>query len=47
MPGEARIGALSIELSNPSARVRVAEIPGTVPFLIDDFVHEVYPPRAR
>jgi 3',5'-cyclic AMP phosphodiesterase CpdA len=45
MPGEARIGALSIELSNPSARVRVAGIPGTVPFLIDDFIHEVYPPR--
>lgn len=46
MPGQARIGALSIELSNPSARVSIAEIPGTVAYVIDDVIHEVYPPRG-
>ncbi len=46
MPGAAKIGALTIDLSGASARVAIAEIPGTRPYVIDDVIHEVYPPRG-
>jgi 3',5'-cyclic AMP phosphodiesterase CpdA len=46
MPGEARLGAIAYAFSNPDVVVRIAAIDGLTAHVIDDVIHEVYPPRS-
>jgi 3',5'-cyclic AMP phosphodiesterase CpdA len=45
MPGEKRLGAVSYTLEQNGFTASIVEVPGLRRFLIDDVVHEVYPPR--
>lgn len=45
MAGQALLGALVYEFNGTDFTVKFSEVSGLAPFLIDDVVHEVYPPR--
>jgi len=46
MPGKAELGAVVYEFGPDDVSIRVEHIPHLVPHVIDDLIHEVYPPRA-
>ena len=46
MPGKAALGAIVYEFAPDRVSIRIEHIPHLVPYVIDDVVHEVYPPRA-
>jgi 3',5'-cyclic AMP phosphodiesterase CpdA len=45
MPGKAELGAVVYEFGQDRVAIRIESIPGLVPYVIDDVIHEVYPPR--
>lgn len=45
MPGRAELGAIVYEFTADDVAVRVEHLPHLVPYVIDDVIHEVYPPR--
>jgi 3',5'-cyclic AMP phosphodiesterase CpdA len=45
MIGESRLGAVQYEFAPDAVEASIEEIEGLKPFVIDDVVHEVYPPR--
>ncbi|WP_191058161.1 metallophosphoesterase family protein [Geminicoccus harenae] len=45
LAGDARLGAVILDLEGPEVSVTVSEVPGLQDLWIDDVIHEVYPPR--
>jgi 3',5'-cyclic AMP phosphodiesterase CpdA len=43
MPGEKRLGAVLYELNGTALEPSIIDVPGLVPFWIDDVIDEVYP----
>jgi 3',5'-cyclic AMP phosphodiesterase CpdA len=43
MPGEKRLGAVLYELDGSAIEPRIIDVPGLVPYWIDDVIDEVYP----
>lgn len=43
MPGEKRLGAVLYEVDGGVLKPSIVEVPGLVPYLIDDVIDEVYP----
>ena len=46
MPGEKRLGAVLYELAGTALKPNIADVPGLVPYWIDDVIDEVYPRPA-
>jgi len=45
MPGKAELGAIVYEFAQDDVAIRIEHLPALVPHVIDDVIHEVYPPR--
>jgi 3',5'-cyclic AMP phosphodiesterase CpdA len=45
MPGRAELGAIVYEFGSDHVSIHIEQIPGLIPHVIDDVIHEVYPPR--
>lgn len=45
MPGKAELGAVVYEFGSVDVAIRIVPLPDLVPYVIDDVIHEVYPPR--
>lgn len=45
MPGRAELGAVVYEFAADAVSIRIEHLPHLVPYVIDDVIDEVYPPR--